>query len=205
MAAVKNIMAQFPTLETPRLILRPFASSDAKEVQCLAGDCAIADTTQNIPHPYEDGMAETWISKHQGMFEQQKGVTFAITYKSNGVLIGAISLVGISKGHQAELGYWIGKPYWNQGICTEAGYAVLQYAFSVIGLVRVHSCHISRNPASGRVLKKLSMQYEGSRKQHVKKGDKCEDLELYGILKHEFEEAANKSVKPTAGAVATHL
>ena len=176
-------MKKILILETKRLRLRPFELSDAKEVQRLAGNWAIADMTSNIPHPYKDGMAETWISKHQEWFSQEKGVMLAITQKTNGALIGAISLMNISKGHQAELGYWIGKPFWNQGFCTEAGRAILLYAFTELSLLRVHATHFTRNPASGRVLKKLGMNHEGTRPRHIKKWDTYEDIELYGILK----------------------
>ena len=183
-------MSQQPTLATERLLLRPFQMTDAIEVQRLAGDRAIADTTLNIPHPYAEGMAEDWISKHAEIFAGGKGVTFAITRKSGGALIGAISLMGMVKEHQAELGYWIGKAYWTQGFCTEAAGAVLRYAFTGRGLLRVHARHLSRNPASGRVLRKLFMQHEGCRRQHATKWGKFEDEELYGILKHDWEQHA---------------
>jgi ribosomal-protein-alanine N-acetyltransferase len=104
-------MKEIPRLETERLILRPFGNSDAAEVMRLAGEHAIADTTTHIPHPYEAGMAEEWISTHQETFDREQGVAFAITRKPDGALVGAISLMGMEKGHQAELGYWIGKPY----------------------------------------------------------------------------------------------
>ena len=67
-------MKEIPTLETERLVLRPFGLHDAADVQRLAGDRAIADTTLNIPHPYEDGMAEEWIFKHQDAFDKDQGV-----------------------------------------------------------------------------------------------------------------------------------
>lgn len=184
------MMKTRPTLETDRLVLRPFTVADASDVQRLAGDRAVADTTLNIPHPYEDGAAEEWIGKHQAIFDEGKGAHFAITIKSDGILVGAISLMGMVAGHQAELGYWIGRPYWNQGFCTEAARAVLGYAFLEFGLIRVHSCHITRNPASGRVMQKAGMTHEGCRRQHVRKWDKTEDLELYGILKKECDEAS---------------
>ena len=180
-------MSHRPTLATERLILRPFQLTDAQDVQRLAGSREIASTTLNIPHPYEDGMAEEWISKHQETFEQGRGVTFAITSRSGGHLIGAISLMGISPGHQAELGYWVGTPYWNQGFCSEASHAVVRYGFQVLGLNRIHACHLTRNPASGRVMQKLGMRHEGCRRQHVQKWELFEDLELYGILRSEWE------------------
>lgn len=179
-------MNEIPTLETERLLLRPFELHDAMDVQRLAGDRAIADTTLNIPHPYEDGIAEAWIAEHQDTFARGRGATFAITRKADGALVGAISLMHIAKGHQAELGYWIGTPYWNHGFCTEAGQAVLRYAFTELALLRIHASHLSRNPASGRVMQKLAMRHEGTRRQHVMKWGKCEDLELYGILKAEW-------------------
>lgn len=182
-----------PTLEADRLALRPFTVADASDLQRLAGDRAVADTTLNIPHPYEDGVAEGWIGTHQAIFEEGKGAHFAITLKSDGALVGAMSLMGMVAGHQAELGYWIGRPYWNQGYCTEAGRTVLAYAFSELGLIRVHSCHITRNPASGRVMQKTGMTHEGCRRQHVRKWNKTEDLELYGIVKEEWN-GANQAV-----------
>ena len=180
-------MKEIPTLETERLVLRPFGLNDAVEIQRLAGEWDIADKTLNIPHPYKDGMAEEWISSHQDTFLKKQGVTFAITRKYDSSLVGAISLMNIAKGHQAELGYWIGTPYWNHGFCTEAGQVILQYAFLDLDLLRIHAYHFSRNPASGRVLEKLSMLHEGVRRKHARKWEKSEDLELYGILKDDWE------------------
>ncbi len=179
-------MKQRPTLETERLLLRPFEPSDAKDVQHLAGDRAIADTTLNIPHPYEDGMAEEWISTHQPKFEAGGLVNFAIVLRGTGELIGAMGLVIAARFERAELGYWIGKPYWGNGYCTEAGRAVFHYGFSTLKLNRIHASHLTRNPASGRVMQKLGMVHEGRARQHVKRWDRFEDLELYGLLRDEW-------------------
>lgn len=178
------------------MVLRPFSPGDAPEVQRLAGDRSIADTTLAIPHPYNDGAAQEWISRHQSEFDQGKGITFALTRKTDGSLIGAMSLMEMTAGHKAELGYWIGRPYWDQGYCTEAGEAVLRYAFTQLGLIRVHCRHFARNPASGRVMHKLGMQHEGTRRRHVRKWDKFEDLELYGVLREDWEKATNKMIEP---------
>lgn len=181
------LMKMIPTIDTHRLTLRPFTSEDAAAVTCLAGDRAIAEMTLVIPHPYPPGLAQEWIATHAGEFAQDRGMTLAIARKPDGILVGAVSLIGLVPGHQAELGYWIGKPHWNDGFCTEAVRAVVRYAFTVLGLLRIHACHFSRNPASGRVMRKIGMTHEGCRRHHVKKWDRFEDLELYGLLKSEWE------------------
>lgn len=175
-----------PALDAERLVLRPFELSDAPRVKLLAGDRDVAKTTQALAHPYEDGMAENWIESHQQDFEKGEQVAFAITLKDNGELIGAIGL-GLKLDHEyAALGYWIGKPYWNRGYCTEAATGVLRYAFIELRLNRVHAHHFSNNPASGRVMQKIGMRHEGRLRQHVKKWGEFLDVEAYGILRSEF-------------------
>jgi ribosomal-protein-alanine N-acetyltransferase len=63
---------------------------------------------------------------------------------------------------------------------------MLDYAFRDLGLNRVHASHLSRNPASGRVMQKLGMSHEGRLRQHVKKWGIFEDIEKYGILRSEY-------------------
>jgi [ribosomal protein S5]-alanine N-acetyltransferase len=178
---------EMPTLQLKRLILRPFRKNDAAAIQRLAGDRAIADTTLNIPHPYEDGMAEAWIETHEPKFAAGELANFAVALQINHELIGAIGLVINRLFDQAELGYWIGRPFWGQGYCTEAGCAILQYGFGDLNINRIYASHFSRNPSSGRVMQKLGMTKEGVLRQHVKKWDKYEDLVMYGLLKREWE------------------
>lgn len=179
-------MAKQPNIKTERLILRPFELNDASTVQQLVGDPTIADTTLNIPHPYQDGMAEGWIAAHQPQFETGTSVVFAITLRTTGALIGSIGL-GIERRHdRAELGYWIGVPYWGKGYCTEAGYALFTYAFNELLLNRILACHFTRNPASGKVMQKLGMIQEGIARKSVKKGEQYEDIVSYGILREDW-------------------
>ena len=174
-------------IETERLLLRPFELSDGSRVKELAGDRAIADTTLNIPHPYKDGMAEEWISSHQPKFETGESVDYAIILKATQKLIGAIGLI-INKGfNRAELGYWVAKEHWNQGYCTEAAESMLEYGFYKLDLHKITATHITRNPASGKVMEKIGMKREGIFRQHVIKWDKYEDTISYGILRKEWE------------------
>lgn len=176
-------MRRQPTLETARLLLRPFHMSDADDVQRFAGDRSVADVTLDIPYPYEDGMAERWIGNHRDWFECGEQAVFAVTLRAETTLIGAVGLRLHPEDGRAELGYWIGKPFWNQGYCTEAARALIDFGFDALELNRIYAHHLTRNPASGRVMQKLGMIHEGHLRQHVKKWDVFEDLEFYGLLK----------------------
>jgi RimJ/RimL family protein N-acetyltransferase len=171
-----------PTLQTARLVLRPFALTDAKVVQRLAGDRLIAATTAAIPHPYGDGMAEAWIATHAEDLKNEKGVHFAVTLASTGDLIGACGLI-VNRQHQhAELGYWIARHLWGGGFCTEAATAVVDYGFGDLKLHRIFCHHMTKNAASGRVMQKLGMKHEGSLRKHFLKWQVFEDIEAYGLL-----------------------
>ena len=173
-----------PTLRTDRLVLRQFTLADAPTVQRLAGDREIADTTLSMPHPYVLEDAIDWISGHQQTFDGGKGLTLAITLADGGELIGEIRLVNVSERFKrAELGYWIGKEYWNRDYCTEAAREMVRFGFEQQGLNRIVAQHLSRNLASGRVMQKIGMRHEGTLRQHVLKWDKFEDVEFYGILR----------------------
>lgn len=183
-------MSTRPTLETERLLLRPFTAADAPHVQRLAGDRAVASTTLTIPHPYEDGMAEQWIAMHEEEFARGSAVILAIVRRADDALLGTIGITLNAAHARGELGYWIGTPYWGRGYCTEAARAMLRYAFETLALHRVHACHFARNPASGRVLQKIGMAYEGRLRHHVLKWGVFEDLETYGVLAEEWRAAA---------------
>lgn len=179
-------MNTLPTLTTNRLLLRPFQLSDASDVQRLAGDRDVASTTLRIPHPYKDGMAEEWIGTHADKFTKGEAVSLAMTLRDAGMLVGAVGLEICKEHSRSELGYWIGTPYWGQGYATEAAKALVEHGFQIIGLNRIYAHHIVRNPASGRVMLKIGMRHEGTLRQHTKKWDAFEDVEVYGMLKCDF-------------------
>ena len=178
------------TLQTERLILRSLTLEDAQDVQRFAGDRDIALMVLRIPHPYEDDMAEEWICACADAYKKDEAINFAITLRTDRNLIGTIGLELEQENERAELGYWIGKPYWNLGYATEAARAVVAYSFEVLKLNRIYAYHFTRNPASGRVLKKIGMHYEGCRRQHTKKWGSFEDSIGYGMLKADYASLA---------------
>lgn len=183
-------MKSFPALTTERLILRPFVPADAADVQRLAGDREIAAGTLTIPHPYPDGAAEEWIGKHQAWLEEERELVLAITVRETGELAGTMGLMLKLAHDKAELGYWIGVPYWGRGYATEAAVAMMQYGFEHWSLHRIEALHFSRNPASGKVMQKLGMRYEGKLREDVKKDGEYLDIEVYGVLRREFAMAS---------------
>jgi len=168
-------------IETERFILRPFVLGDAPRVKELAGDRRIYETTLAVPHPYEDGAAEEWISTHQSCFYEGLGAVFAICLR-DGPLVGAIELRRVGSFNRGEIGYWIGVDYWNRGFCTEAAKAMLEYGFKVLGFHKISAIHCDWNLASGRVMEKIGMQREGVLRDEVVKDGKFITVILYAIL-----------------------
>lgn len=171
-----------PALETERLWLRPFRPADAADVQRMVNDRELAMMTRSIDYPYPEGAAEFWISQHQSFWEAGKAAIFAITLRPDDRLVGAIGLEINSQDILAELGYWIGRDYWNQGFATEASRQVVQFGFHRLGLNRIIAHHMTINPASGKVLVKAGFRHEGSLRQHMRKWGRFFDIEFYGML-----------------------
>jgi RimJ/RimL family protein N-acetyltransferase len=179
-------MSAQPCIETHRLYLRPFVMEDAPRVMHLAGSWDVADTTQAIPHPYVLEDAKRWLHPQARDHEEGYLSIWAVVLKSQKVIIGAISLEPNPMCHWVELGYWFGKDYWNQGFCTEASRALLKHAFNTLNMNRVQACHLTRNVASGKVMQKIGMCYEGTRREAILKWNIFEDVDCYSILKREY-------------------
>jgi len=172
-----------PTLQTARLGLRAYSLSDVADLVRLAGARDVAATTLRIPHPYHAQEAVDFIASCQPDADRGLSVRFAITLRDTGELCGGVGLRMEAAHQRAELGYWIGTPYWGHGYATEATAAVLQYGFDTLGLQRIYASLFSGNLASSRVLQKIGMRHEGRLRGHIFKWEKFYDLECYGMLK----------------------
>lgn len=190
---MNRLTSEQPTIKTPRLVLRPFVPDDAPALRRLAGATEIAATTLRIPHPYSEEEAQMWIASHPGMFERAQGAVFAVVEAAGHVLCGCAGLGCNAANSSAELGYWIGVPFWNRGYATEAARRVLIFGFAYFRLHRIHASHFGSNPASGRVMEKIGMQYEGCRREHVfKEGRGFEDSVDYGLLASDLARQASQ-------------
>jgi RimJ/RimL family protein N-acetyltransferase len=172
-----------PTLETARLRLRPYSDADIPELLPLIGAREVAATTLRIAHPYTEQDARAFFA----LAQEPDKIWLAITLRADGRQIGGVGLRLDLQHQHGELGYWLGVPYWGQGYATEAAREMLRYGFEDLELHRICASHFRHNPASGRILLKLGMHYEGCQREHLRKWDQFVDSELYGILRREWQ------------------
>ncbi|WP_299625669.1 GNAT family N-acetyltransferase [Pelagibius sp.] len=147
-------------IETERLRLRPFTAADAPAIQAYVSDWDIARMTTRIPHPYPEGAAADWIASHATSETKAGETIFCIA--RDGQPIGATSLrrrlPPAEESDVLEVGYWLARPHWGQGLATESTRALLAYAFTEPRVSAVTSGHFADNPASGRVLAKCGFR-----------------------------------------------
>ena len=143
------------TIRTPRLLLRAPLLSDAARISLLAGDFDVASMTGTLPHPYSEQQAAEWVAS---VLAGEEGVVFVI--ERSGALIGCTGYRAFGEDH-AELGYWIGKPYWGMGYATEAARALILHAFEADVFAYLTVGHFSDNPASARIIAKFGFAPEG--------------------------------------------
>ncbi|PEE33867.1 GNAT family N-acetyltransferase [Bacillus pseudomycoides] len=174
------------TLQTERLILRPYELKDAIRAQALAGEREIIETTLAIPYPYLLEHAESWIQQHPRLIENGDAYPFAVVLKDENVLIGTMTLRIDKQHNKGELAYWIGKDYWGKGYATESAKKVMDFGFCELNLNRIWAPAMSKNQSSTQVMKKIGMTCEGTLKQDVLKWGTYEDVDIYGILKDAY-------------------
>jgi [ribosomal protein S5]-alanine N-acetyltransferase len=104
------------TLETARLILRPYSDADIPELLPLVGSREVAATTLRIAHPYTEQDARGFLR----LAQEPGKIWLAITLRADGRQIGGIGLRVEEQHRHAELGYWLGVPCWGKGYATEA-------------------------------------------------------------------------------------
>ena len=141
-------------MKTARLTLRSLGPSDAPRIALLGGEWDVARMTGRIPYPYSEAAALHWVT---GLAAGE--VVFGIEH--GGGLIGICGFSPKGEG-TAELGYWIGKPYWGQGFATEAAAALMSYGFTKGSVKRFTCCHFTDNPGSARVAAKLGFRGTGA-------------------------------------------
>jgi len=148
-------LAQYPIVETERLVLRPVTLDDAEAMFQYASD---RENTR-YTFPTNQSLEETKNNIAQFYLANPLG-RWGIELKSSGQFIGTIDLHKIDTVlKKAAIGYIINKKYWKQGLTTEATRAVIELAFEKIGMNKLTALHDKDNPASGKVMEKSGMRF----------------------------------------------
>lgn len=175
-------------IETERLILKEFKEEDATSMyNNWASD---SEVTKYLTWSVHDSVETS--KKLIGMWIESYGdeehYQWAIELKENGQVIGNIGLTAIDNDNEnCEVGYCIGKNFWNKGIVTEAFSKVIEFAFNEIGFQRIGARYDVSSRASGRVMEKCGLKYEGTlRKIDRDNSGNLIDCSYYSILRDEF-------------------
>lgn len=148
------------TIETMRLILRKFEMDDTEDMfNNWASDPEVCKYLSWGPHKDIEATKKrvmSWVSN----YDMDRSYVWAIVLKSKNIVIGSISVeITNDAALSCEVGYCIGRAYWNRGIMTESLRTVMHYLFYEIGYQRILAKHDILNIASGRVMQKAGMHF----------------------------------------------
>ena len=178
------------TIETDRLILRPFTMEDAPAMfRNWASD---DEVTKHLTWPTHESMevSKMVLSDWTSHYPEPDFYNWAITLKENGdEPIGSISVVRITPQTDcATMGYCMSRAHWCKGIMPEALKALVDFLFGEVGFNRIEAEHDVNNPASGRVMEKAGLRYEGTLRQSGRSNQGIIDVVWRAILKQDWRE-----------------
>lgn len=162
--------------------LRNWQKSDKDRLVLHANNRKIWLNVRNhFPYPYQEDHAESWIDK----ILKNPDDSLHLVIDSKEGLAGAIGLERDADVFckTANLGYWLGEPYWGKGVATAAVKSIVEYAFDHFDFIRISAEVFSWNPASRRVLEKAGFQQEAHLKKAVYKNGEILDLLIYALVR----------------------
>jgi RimJ/RimL family protein N-acetyltransferase len=169
------------------IVLRKLTLADADSITEHINNIDIIKWLLVVPHPYKKGDAVSFISSRQNERRTRKSYTFGISLKGEQEIIGIIDLSDIDwEDKKAEMGFWIGKRFWGQGIMTEAINLIARFAFRELKLNKIYARVFEGNIASMKALEKNRFCHEGILRDEVYKYRRWIDEHYYGLLKSEY-------------------
>lgn len=178
------------TIETERLILRPFVMEDA---QAMYRNWASDDeVTKHLTWPTHGSVevSRAVLSDWTSHYGEPDFYNWAIVLKENGPEpIGSIAVVDINlKVDGAAMGYCMSRAHWRKGIMAEALRGLIAFLFDEVGFNRIEADHDPNNPASGRVMEKAGMRHEGVMRQAGRSNQGIIDVSRWAILRCDYEQ-----------------
>ena len=174
-------------LETERLILRRFIMDDAQGMfNNWASDEGVTKYLSWPPHK-DVALTKAYLEMVIKEYEEPTMYNWAIELKEIGEVIGSIGVVQHEKEVESvHIGYTLGKAWWNKGIMTEAFTEVIKFLMSEVEVNRIDARHDTKNPNSGRVMKKCGLKYEGTLRQASRNNQGICDVAWYSLLREDY-------------------
>lgn len=176
-----------PTIQTERLRLRKLTMRDAQDIYLYSQDPLVAKYVlwEAMTSPAE---AKNYIRYMLRKYRLGEPASWGIEWTATGRIIGTIGFMWIQRENaSAEVGYSLNRTFWNRGIMTEALSALIEYGFRGMNLNRIEAQHETENPASGAVMRKCGMIPEGTLRQRMMNKGRFVDVNLYAILRQDFQ------------------
>jgi RimJ/RimL family protein N-acetyltransferase len=174
-------------LQTKRLILRPWQEDDAEALYKYASNPKVGLNAGWEAHTSIENSREII----RDVFSAEE--IYAVVLKETNEPIGCVGFIMGEKKHSttmdnndAEAGYWIGVPYWGQGLIPEAMHELIRHGFEDLGLPAIWIGHYDENPQSKRVADKLGFIYQHTEKENEKDNPMMSDIHFYRITKEEY-------------------
>jgi len=151
----------FAPLETERFRLRPLRPADAAELHRLVNDWEVAKTLARVPFPYPRDLADEWIGSTAERIAAGEAYHLAVARREDDVLVGCAGLTLDREARAAELGYWVGRRHWGQGIAPEVAGRLARWALANLDLDRITASALTDNARSAAVLRRIGFRETG--------------------------------------------
>jgi len=179
------------TIETERLTLRRFELADAETMfRNWANDDEVTRFMRWQTHKDVDvsrGVMQQWVESYKDDSSYHWGICL-----KDGEMIGSIGAFVTEIDYRANIGYCIGRKWWNKGYTSEALKALIDYMFTNTDIERLEAYHAAENAASGKVMINAGMAHEGFARHKFKSREGFHDSDLYGIIREMWEEKADE-------------
>lgn len=177
---------QFPELESERLFIRKLTLEDAPDLQLIRSDKKVM-TYMDTDHHVTVAFSKNFISKNLKLYEQKKGIFWALIEKKTGSFIGDLAYWKIDfKNSRGQLGYTLKPEYWGKGLMKEALIQVIDFGFNQLGLHSLEADINTENENSRKLLKKLGFKKEAYFRENYYYNGAYLDSEIYSLLKTDF-------------------
>lgn len=184
---------RFVPLETERFLLRPLREGDAAELHRLVNDWEVAKTLARVPFPYPRDLADEWIASTAARLAAGEAYHLAIARRADDVMVGCVGLTLDPPARSAELGYWVGRRHWGQGIAPEVAGRLARWAIANLDIDRITASALTDNGRSAAVLKRIGFREAGQGMQDF--------LSRGGAMPVLLFEAGRAELAPPAAAV----